>query len=72
MNGIRQSARLKAARSLALDPRGRIVIAGVRWVDDDEPATPGRHELTVLRLRPDGAFDGSFGVNGSMSCRLPN
>ena len=64
VNGIQQSARLKAARALALDPRGRIVIAGVNWVDDEEPVTPGRYELTVLRLRPDGKFDGSFGVNG--------
>ena len=65
VNGMRQLERLKAAHSLVLDPRGRIVIAGVRWVDDDDPATPGRYESTVLRLRPDGRLDGSFGVNGS-------
>ena len=65
VNGIRQLARLKAAHSLTLDSRGRIVIAGVRWVEDDGPATPGRYESTVLRLRPDGRLDGSFGVNGS-------
>ena len=36
INGMRQLERLKAAHSLVLDPRGRIVIAGVRWVDDDD------------------------------------
>ena len=65
VNGMRQLERLRAAHSLTLDPRGRIVIAGVRWVDDDDPATPGKYESTILRLRPDGRLDGSFGVNGS-------
>ncbi len=51
-------------RSIVVDSKGRIVVAGTRWVDGDDPSTPGRHELVVMRLRPDGRLDRSFGTDG--------
>ena len=64
LNGTRELRRLNTIRSLALDSKGRIVMAGTHWVDDDDPATPGRHELAVMRLRPNGKLDRSFGADG--------
>ena len=64
LNGTTELRRLSTVRSLALDSKGRIVMAGTRWVDDDDPATPGRHELVVMRLRPNGKLDRSFGADG--------
>ena len=49
------------AASVVLDQTGRIVIAGVRAIEDDPE---GRIGLVVLRLRLDGTLDGSFGVGG--------
>lgn len=64
LNGTRELRRLNTVRSLALDSKGRIIMAGTRVVDDDDPATPGWHELAVMRLRPDGKRDLSFGADG--------
>ena len=49
------------AQSLALDPNGRIVIAGLREVLVDGALVS---ESIVLRLRADGRLDGSFGAGG--------
>ena len=57
---LQELAGLISANSLALDPQGRIVIAGVRPIEDDPD---GRNELVVLRLGTDGTL-GSFGVSG--------
>ena len=48
-------------QSLALDPNGRIVIAGLREVVVDDALVS---ELIVLRLRTDGRLDESFGDGG--------
>ena len=53
--------RVREAQAIALDPNGRIVVAGLReLVVDDAPES----ELIVLRLRTDGRLDESFGAGG--------
>ncbi len=48
-------------QSIALDPNGRIVIAGLREVVVGDALVS---ELIVLRLRADGRLDTSFGTGG--------
>ena len=49
------------AQAVALQPNGRIVVAGVREIASGDAVVS---ELIVLRLRPDGRLDGSFGNAG--------
>ncbi|WP_438017648.1 hypothetical protein WMF18_00495 [Sorangium sp. So ce315] len=45
------------AEAVAVDLRGRLVVAG-------SVESGGQRDMVVLRLRPDGALDGSFGDQG--------
>ncbi len=58
---LRTLAGPMTAASVVVDQAGRIVIAGVRAIEDDPE---GRNELAVLRLGLDGTLDESFGVGG--------
>jgi uncharacterized delta-60 repeat protein len=49
------------AQGLALDPNGRIVVAGLREIVVGDALVS---ELIVLRLRSDGRLDSSFGAGG--------
>jgi len=49
------------AYSLALDPKGRILVAGETYVQTD---TKADYDLFVLRLLPDGRLDPSFAQDG--------
>ena len=49
------------AQALALEPNGRIVVAGLREITVGDALVS---ELIVLRLRPDGHLDESFGTAG--------
>ena len=50
------------AQALALQPNGSIVVAGLREITVGEALAS---ELIVLRLRPDGRLDESFGTAGA-------
>jgi uncharacterized delta-60 repeat protein len=47
------------ARALAVDAAGNVVIVGSSTPDPDAPLAP--RQLTVVRLKPSGALDGTFG-----------
>jgi uncharacterized delta-60 repeat protein len=51
------------AKSIALLPDGRIVVAGVLWKDDAK-------YFAVTRLQPNGAIDASFGTAGFATLRV--
>ena len=59
--GVRDLPVVTGAHSIALDHKGRMVIAGVRPIRNDPD---GNRELIVLRLQTDGRLDRSFGVDG--------
>lgn len=54
------AGRVNTCTSVAVQPDGRIVLAGSR--DTGTPA--GTRDFVVMRLHPDGAFDESFSDNG--------
>jgi uncharacterized delta-60 repeat protein len=54
------------ARAVAIQPDGRIVIAGTSKVSGRVPHT----EFSVVRLMPNGSFDNSFDGNGKRSIRI--
>ena len=53
------------ARDLLIDPQGRIVIAGWTYYDPGILST-AHAALALARLLPDGAFDPSFGGDGTV------
>ena len=52
------------ARSIALQPDGKILVAGYSRVNGQQDA------FSVIRLRPDGALDESFGTEGIFTLSL--
>lgn len=50
------------AKALAIDPSGRIILAGSGSTSD--PSRPGATALTLLRDLPNGQLDTSFGAGG--------
>jgi uncharacterized delta-60 repeat protein len=57
-------ARVEQVGSMAIDSEGRIVIAGTAL--DLPPATGWQSFFTLVRYRPDGSLDGSFGDGGTV------
>ena len=55
------------ARAVAVQPDGRIVVAG-----EADVLGFGNFDIVVARLNADGAFDTSFGSNGKVVTNLPN
>jgi len=51
------------AQGVAIDSHGRIVVAG--WVVTDLAFIPD-HDFAVMRYKPDGTLDDSFGSNGAV------
>ena len=51
------------AQGVAIDSDGRIVVAG--WVVTDLAFIPD-HDFAVMRYKPDGTLDDSFGSNGAV------
>ncbi|MEN3334675.1 MAG: hypothetical protein V7641_4040, partial [Blastocatellia bacterium] len=55
------------ARAVAIQPDGRIVIAGEAAV-----SLAGNFDIVLARLNADGTFDTTFGSNGKVVTNLPN
>jgi uncharacterized delta-60 repeat protein len=53
-------------RAVALDSKGRFVIAGAA----DAGGAPDNYDMVVIRLLADGTFDPSFGVQGKRDVQL--
>ena len=58
-SGVANST-VDSAAAVAIDPQGRVVIAGSTQVSTSPIAT----DFGVARLTPDGYFDNTFGING--------
>jgi len=55
------------ARAVAIQPDGKILIAG-----EADVLGFGNFDIVLARLNTDGAFDASFGNNGKVTTNLPN
>lgn len=56
------------ASTLAIQPNGRIVVAGSSWV----PNQSGSSEIAILRLMPNGSLDPTFNGTGKATVKLAN
>jgi uncharacterized delta-60 repeat protein len=54
------------ARAAVVQPDGKIIVAG----QIDNPAT-SQYEFAVVRLNPDGSYDGTFGDGGMVTFAIP-
>jgi uncharacterized delta-60 repeat protein len=55
------------ARAVAVQPDGKIVVAG-----EADVLGSGNFDVVIARLNADGSFDASFGNNGKITTNLPN
>src|SRR5689334_2197076 len=53
------------AESIAIDPSGKLVVAGTLWNGRADPFT--LFGITLARYKPDGSLDPSFGRNGRVT-----
>ena len=56
------------AYTLAIEPGGKLVVAGSRWLDAGESAS----QFAVARYNVDGSLDQSFGIGGKVLTPLIN
>jgi uncharacterized delta-60 repeat protein len=60
-------ARADIARAVAIQPDGKIIVAG-----EADVSGFGNFDIVLARLNPDGTFDTSFGNGGRVVTGLPN
>ncbi|MBV9927671.1 MAG: DUF4214 domain-containing protein [Acidobacteria bacterium] len=53
----------EAAMAVAVQPDGKLVVAGIAWPGGGGPAQPAG-DICVVRYKTDGSLDTSFGTNG--------
>jgi uncharacterized delta-60 repeat protein len=59
------------ASEIALQPDGKIVVAGGSYQGDEDSAHEVLEEFTLARYNPDGSLDSSFGTGGITNTVIP-